>query len=83
MPVLNNTLVGQKLKVNHPFPIITGKENDRNLLHPFGFPQCEGVEQLIERSESPREHDQRLGPQQEVHLADREINNETESKARG
>ena len=44
-----------------------------NFLHAARLAQRERVEQFVDRAEAAGKHDQRLGPQQEVQLAQREI----------
>ena len=61
------------MKVDHAVPIVPVVEDDRNLLHAAGLAERQGVEQLVERAEAAGEDDQRLRPQQEVHLAQREV----------
>ena len=60
--VVNRALVGEKLKTDHALPISAVEQHDRNLLHPAGLSQGQGIEQFIECAEAAGEHDKRLRP---------------------
>src|SRR5947207_9391522 len=69
MAFVDHAFVGEKTKVDHLLPIGPVVEHDRNLLHPPGLAQRQGVEQLVQRAETAGKNHQRFRPQQEMHLS--------------
>src|ERR1700722_9270060 len=63
----------KSISTARPPPVALADQNDRDRPDLAGLDQGEDSEQLIERAETPGKRDQRSGPQQKMHLAQREI----------
>ena len=69
VPVGDDTLVGENLKIHDSFPIVLAIEDDWDFLHAICLAQGECVEQLVQGSEPTWKYDQGLGSEQKVHLS--------------
>ena len=54
-------------------PELLAEQDDRHALHAAGLDQRQRLEELVQRAEAAGKHRDRLGAQEEVHLADGEI----------
>src|SRR5262245_21698233 len=73
MLVADRPFVRQILEIERAVPILAAVKDNRDRLHAVDLTQGEHFEQFVERAEAAGKKDQPLSPQQEVHLANREI----------
>jgi hypothetical protein len=75
IPILriDDTFIDQEIHVDRPTPIGLTHQHDRDWLDFAGLYQSQNLEQFVERAIASRERDQRLGPQEEMQLAQRKI----------
>ena len=54
----DRTFIGEKLEVDHAFPVFSSKENDGNRLHAVRLAQRQGLKQLVQSPETTRKDEQ-------------------------
>ena len=67
------SFVGQRLEIDDTRPEILAEQEDRHRLHLAGLDEREKFEKFIECAEAAREDRNRLGAQEEMHLAQRKV----------
>ena len=71
--LLDDAFVDQEVEIDGLAPIALAHQHDRHRLDLARLDQRQHFEQFVEGAEPARKRDQRLGPQQEMQLAHREI----------
>ena len=70
---IDDPFIDEEIDVDRPTPIALTHQHDGDWLDLAGLYQGKNLEQLVERTIATRERDQRLGPQEEMQLAQSEI----------